>query len=32
MAEYGRMLGRRMEPTAAALRAFRWRVLRFALR
>jgi hypothetical protein len=31
VAEYGRMLGRRVEPTAAALRAFRWRVLRFAL-
>jgi len=31
VAEYGRMLGRRVEPTAAALRAFRRRVLRFAL-
>jgi hypothetical protein len=31
VAEYGRLLGRRLEPTPAALRAFRWRVLRFAL-
>jgi hypothetical protein len=31
VAEYGRLLGRRLEPTSAALRAFRWRVLRFAL-
>lgn len=31
IAEYGRMLGRRVEPTAAALRSFRWRVLRFAV-
>lgn len=31
VAEYGRLLGRGVDPTAAALRAFRWRVLRFAL-
>jgi hypothetical protein len=31
VAEYGRLLGRRLDPTPAALRAFRWRVLRFSL-
>ena len=31
VAEYGRLLGRRRDPTPAALRAYRWRVLRFAL-
>ena len=31
VAEYGRMLGRGVEPAPAVLRAFRWRVLRFAL-
>jgi hypothetical protein len=31
IAEYGRLLGRRAEPGAAAVRAFRWRILRFAL-
>lgn len=31
VAEYGRLLGRRREPTPAALQAFRRRVLRFAL-
>jgi hypothetical protein len=31
VAEYGRLLGRGIEPTDAALRSFRWRVLRFAL-
>jgi hypothetical protein len=30
VAEFGRMLGRGVQPTAAALRSFRWRVLRFA--
>ena len=31
VAEFGRMLGRGVEPAPPALRAFRWRVLRFAL-
>lgn len=31
IAEYGRLLGRDAEPTKAAVRAFRWRVVRFAL-
>lgn len=31
IAEYGRFLGRKVEPTAASRRSFRWRVLRFAL-
>ena len=31
VAEYGRLLGRRLDPTDAALRSFRWRVMRFAL-
>jgi O-antigen/teichoic acid export membrane protein len=31
IAEYGRLLGRGVEPSRAAVRAFRWRVLRFAL-
>lgn len=31
IAEYGRLLGRGAEPSASALRAYRWRVLRFAL-
>jgi hypothetical protein len=31
VAEFGRLLGRGLDPTPAALRAFRWRVLRFAL-
>jgi hypothetical protein len=31
VAEYGRLLGRRRDPNPAALRAYRWRVLRFAL-
>jgi hypothetical protein len=31
VAEYGRLLGRRLDPTDHALRAFRWRVVRFAL-
>ena len=31
IAEYGRLLGRRAEPDPAAVRAYRWRVLRFAL-
>jgi hypothetical protein len=31
IAEYGRLLGREAEPTRAAVRAFRWRVARFAL-
>lgn len=31
IAEYGRMLGRDVEPAPAALRSFRFRVLRFAL-
>jgi hypothetical protein len=30
VAEYGRLLGRRLDPTAAALRRYRSRVLRFA--
>lgn len=31
IAEYGRLLGRHAEPSRAAVRAFRWRVVRFAL-
>ena len=31
VAEFGRLLGRGIEPTPAALRSFRWRILRFAL-
>jgi O-antigen/teichoic acid export membrane protein len=31
IAEYGRLLGRGVEPSPVALRAYRWRVLRFAL-
>ena len=31
VAEFGRLIGRGIEPTPAALRAFRWRVIRFAL-
>jgi O-antigen/teichoic acid export membrane protein len=31
IAEYGRLFGRGVEPSPAAVRAFRWRVLRFAL-
>jgi peptidoglycan biosynthesis protein MviN/MurJ (putative lipid II flippase) len=31
IAEYGRLFGSGLEPSPAAVRAFRWRVLRFAL-
>ena len=31
IAEYGRLFGRGVEPSPAAVRVFRWRVLRFAL-
>jgi hypothetical protein len=31
IADYGRLLGRHAEPSRAAVRAFRWRVVRFAL-
>lgn len=31
IAEYGRLLGRGAEPSKAALRSYRWRVMRFAL-
>ena len=31
IAEYGRLLGRHLEPSPAAVRAYRWRVVRFAL-
>jgi hypothetical protein len=31
VAEFGRLLGRGIQPTPAALRAFRWRILRFAI-
>ena len=31
IAEYGRLFGRAAEPSPAAVRAFRWRVVRFAL-